>query len=428
MLPASGAKRALSPSLDGGEGIGNPPGKRCGLYGTLSTGSRTSTDVANEDLFFGFGSMREPAEELPVCKRPSSPARAPRLEHKVADGGSELLPKRRRGRPALVISGEPVVTQAGGAVSSTAASVAAKCSTAAGQMGGKLHATPNAQQPQQCAEDIREILSPDKPLELRSVLRNRGTTTIGVGASRKACSRSAPSGIRFAEELSSSVIIENFSGEADALWYEGHVVECDRCERPLVWGAEGALHGAPGRSRFSQCQVLCNDCKTDRLFTEVGAWLAIGLAADCASQPRSQGEASHSHHGGSVARGPIAALFDALREVGPGVGANALDRLLGQHSADPNVRTDVVEKAHSRVAHLFCSSVDNAEPGGNSLKEEHDEIEGMADDQSCKEEQEDQCAQIGEQVLEQFAQVKMEEGSVASHRGAHLQGLAAGGG
>ena len=88
----------------------------------------------------------------------------------------------------------------------------------------------------------------------------RCQSALAAARGKAAAARPAPASRRsrsvsFAGEPAVTSI-ESFSHLSDALWYAGFAVECDRCDQPVRWGAEGSLTGAPGRSRFSQWQVL----------------------------------------------------------------------------------------------------------------------------------------------------------------------------
>lgn len=240
----------------------------------------------------------------------------------------------------------------------------------------------------------------------------------------KGCESSLRKGVSFADEMSSSVAIENFTEQAEVLWYSGYAVECDRCDRPLAWGSEGTLSGAPGRSRFSQYQVLCNDCVADRLFTEVGAWLAIGLAANCDS-----GDSKRVDHPGSVARGPISALFDALAKVGPGAGRSQLSRLLGQRIENTEVCTVVLQKARSQVCELFNRPNGDLEKGGCIVEAQQQGEAGKDAAASCNHKQDELCAN-GEhhEVSARTVHVKVEKSSEDVHSMPHCKGFAVGGG
>lgn len=153
----------------------------------------------------------------------------------------------------------------------------------------------------------------------------------------------AAAGVSFADASTDSTI-ESFSSLADELWYPGFAVSCDRCERAVKWGAEGSIMGAPGRSRFSQWQVLCNGCLADRLYGEIGAWLVVALAAD-----RGGGV------NGCVAHGPVSALLEGLLKLCPGTGngSDQLSMLLGKEAEAPDVRAVVLQKARTHIGRLL---------------------------------------------------------------------------
>jgi len=129
------------------------------------------------------------------------------------------------------------------------------------------------------------------------------------------------------------------------LWYDGFVVECDRCERMLEWGLEGSVTGAPGRSRFAQGQVICSSCAAERMYAEMGAWFAVALAAD----------STHAGGVGSVvAQEPISAILGNLMNLGKGrVRQDLLTSLLGPESEDADVRIAVLHKARSHVGRFL---------------------------------------------------------------------------
>jgi len=152
----------------------------------------------------------------------------------------------------------------------------------------------------------------------------------------------------FADEIRTETAIQNFCEQAETLWYQSCPVECDRCDRVLQWGAEGTFVGSPGQSRFTQSKILCSACVSDKLYTEVGAWLVVALAAR--GEP---GDRSSSERCVGVANGPIAGLLGALENVGPHSGKDQLVALLGEDAEDPDVRAAVLKKAKARVSQLF---------------------------------------------------------------------------
>lgn len=174
---------------------------------------------------------------------------------------------------------------------------------------------------------VAEACAPPPPL--RSALRRRGDD--GPPKAR----------IRFAPQAVTRGI-ENHSALGPELWYDGFVVECDRCDRAIEWGAEGSnVMGSPGRSRFAQWQVLCSGCSAERVYAEIGAWFVVALAAD---------SSDGAGVGGRVAEEPIVALLGSLAHLARGkVREDLLTALLGPEAEDPEVRGAVLRKARAHA-------------------------------------------------------------------------------
>merc|ERR1712012_275041 len=177
------------------------------------------------------------------------------------------------------------------------------------------------------------------PQRLRSALKRPSVTgtSISQGTGQRAT-------ITFADRPDRTTMIQNWSHLADMLWYPGFVVVCDRCERSVEWGHEGNIAGAPGRSRFSQWQVLCSTCMADRLYAEIGAWLVVALAASASEDP---------NVGSGVAQGPVTTLLDTLLQTSPAAscgGTDLLVALLGPEAEPPEVRETVLRKARNHVS------------------------------------------------------------------------------
>lgn len=145
--------------------------------------------------------------------------------------------------------------------------------------------------------------------------------------------------VSFAEgcEFVHSVAVENHSGFGDDLWYPGFVVECDQCENPVEWGAEGSIHGAPGRSRFAQYQVLCNSCQANRLYAEFGVWIIVSLA---------------SGRGCKEAMDSLQSVLASLKQMERCSMVDQLIALLGESALAPGVRNVVLEKATGNLGVL----------------------------------------------------------------------------
>jgi len=196
------------------------------------------------------------------------------------------------------------------------------------------------------AEGPPEPPPPPPPAPLRSALRKPGSA---AGSSSGGVKRKAPGGepVKVSiEEMPRLRRIENFKHLVDDLWYPGFMVECDRCEQPVQWGMEGSIMGAPGRSRFAQGQVLCNCCLSDKLYSEIGAWIVVALAA---------GSGADSGGSCSVAEAPVTSLLSTLVNLGPSGDAKAdlLVAILGSDAEDPDVRSAVLRKARSNVGNLL---------------------------------------------------------------------------
>jgi len=193
-------------------------------------------------------------------------------------------------------------------------------------------ARPQHQQQQQ-QQQIEEASCSSSLVPLKSALRSRKAT-----GPRKACR------ISFKNEIRTSKI-ESLAPLGEALWYPGFVVQCDRCEQRVQWGQEGSIMGAPDRSRFAQDQVLCNGCLSDKLYSEIGAWVVVQLAA--------------GRGGPSVAQAPITSLLTSLINLGSrgcNPKSDLLVALLGCEAEDLEVRTAVLRKACQQVPQLLGGS------------------------------------------------------------------------
>jgi len=176
---------------------------------------------------------------------------------------------------------------------------------------------------------------------LRSCLRAAGS----AATARKDKETGKRSSISFDREDKVRTI-QNHCHLGAELWYPGFAVTCDRCDSHVEWGAEGNIAGAPGRSRFTQWQVLCNACLADRLYSEVGAWLVVALAATTSEDPGV---------GCGVAQSPVTTLLDTLLSLGPLAegSTDMLVALLGPEAESPEVKTAVLRKARANVASLL---------------------------------------------------------------------------
>jgi hypothetical protein len=113
--------------------------------------------------------------------------------------------------------------------------------------------------------------------------------------------------------------IDNFRYLSDNLWYQHCPVECDLCCQPMNWDHQGDISGAPGRSRFSQWRALCGTCQVNGLYTEMGAWLVVGLAA------------SGHRDGNDQPCRNIKRLLDQMRWLCPELGGgDQMEALLGE--------------------------------------------------------------------------------------------------
>lgn len=192
-----------------------------------------------------------------------------------------------------------------------------------------------------------KVLRPPPPA--RGCLRRAGqqprpSADVRVGS---ATGRSAQR-VTFCEAGEKRALVENFGNLGEELWYPGYMVECDQCEEPVEWGAEGTMTGASGRSRFSQWQVLCNTCVSDRLLAEVGVWFIVALAATCTGSAGGQHDESVR-----VAEGPLLECFDKLLQLPPGAQPDQLTALLGKEAEVPEVRATVLRKARLRVPYVL---------------------------------------------------------------------------
>jgi hypothetical protein len=142
--------------------------------------------------------------------------------------------------------------------------------------------------------------------------------------------------------------IDNFSSCAQELWYPGLVVECDKCEREIVWMENGGPVGDNEKTRFANSQVLCDDCRVNRVYCDIGAWYVVQLAASC-EKPGNDASAAAAE--------PFLGLLDSLTALTT-AGSDCLVQILGQEAASPEVRALVLDKARLRLQHL-CRS----EPG-----------------------------------------------------------------
>jgi len=150
--------------------------------------------------------------------------------------------------------------------------------------------------------------------------------------------------------------VVNFSKEN--LWYPGYAVECDRCEQPVHWGEEGSYMGSPGQSRFAQGQVFCNACVAEKLYSELGVWLIVALAAG-------------SNTGGvSYARDNMCKLLEQLCGMASSARADQLVSLLGREVEDREVRTVVLQKAHRGALNASFGTAPAACSAARVVKEE----------------------------------------------------------
>lgn len=182
---------------------------------------------------------------------------------------------------------------------------------------------------------IVSLQAPPQP-PLRSVLKRRSA---GGGASSSVHVKARPAlTIVSGAQVTT---IKSYSHLAGELWHVGFNVECDRCGGQLKWGSEGGLRGVPGRSRFAQEEAMCGNCFAEQYYSEVGAWLIVGLAASASGTM-------------AAATAPITSLIDSLLK---NRGADRqLAALLGPDVESPEIREVVLIKARSRVAAMLGSS------------------------------------------------------------------------
>mmetsp|Transcript_124447 Transcript_124447/g.248220 ORF Transcript_124447/g.248220 Transcript_124447/m.248220 type:complete len:468 (+) Transcript_124447:30-1433(+) len=162
--------------------------------------------------------------------------------------------------------------------------------------------------------------------------------------------------ITFKEQVA-MVDIKNFSGCAQELWYPGLVVECDKCDRDIVWMETGGPVGDPDKTRFANPQVLCDDCQANRVYCDIGAWYIVQLAASC----EKPGTGAPS----AAASDPILGLVDSLTTLST-TGSDQLVKILGREAECPEVRSLVIDKARKRLQYL-CQ--EDGEIGGNATGE-----------------------------------------------------------
>lgn len=192
---------------------------------------------------------------------------------------------------------------------------------------------------------------------LRSALRPRGAGPRGRAAGDpRRDPRAASGAVAFGSAEPAVVPIANVSADGDSLWYQGFAVECDRCDQPVRWGAEGSMLGAPGKSRFAQWQVLCNGCFSDRLFSEIGAWLVVGLMS------AAEGDGNEPPQGWGVAREPVGSVLETLSRLELSGKPDQLSALLGQDAQMPGVRDEVFRRAMGSLDALFRDPGVEVEP------------------------------------------------------------------
>lgn len=186
-----------------------------------------------------------------------------------------------------------------------------------------------------CGTGLSSLRHARRLTPVRSALRRpgRGPTSSHV----------SPKSIHFSAEQQ-EVAIENFSEDADDLWYQGFAVECDRCDQPVSWGLEGSLLGAAGISRFAQWQVLCGSCLADKLYAEIGAWLVVGMVA---------GDTNEDHNSWHVALRPIVNILDMLAPLNLNGKPDQLVALLGEQALNPEVRETVLKRARGNAQGLL---------------------------------------------------------------------------
>jgi len=206
---------------------------------------------------------------------------------------------------------------------------------------------PNAQQ------GVTDKSDGQGPNELRSILRMHHSSKAGKAAIGKTISFASSSAV---------TSIRNFSCCED-LWYPNFAVDCNRCDAPVQWGAEGILMGAPGRSRFSQWQVLCSSCLSDKLYGDLGAWVVVA----CANLANNGADSD-----GTIAYAPMEKLMNHLLQLCPKSGSDQLAALLGKEAEAPDVRAVILQKARTHLGELLrvgagarsASSRECAKPAG----------------------------------------------------------------